>query len=177
MKCIHHSDAEAVGSCAKCGAGLCQQCFSSSAYTWDSKPMCHNCNLATMNDLLANSRSDVRSYLIRIIINGIFLAIGVGAWLATKSAFGYFAWAGIGAVPTLLKAMKPDLSEQVQCGVERAHGDFTMTLLGPIIRLALSFIFGGIASPFIVLFGVFKFLKAKKRVSQYSAEIEAYRAA
>lgn len=139
--------------------------------------MCHNCNLGTMNDLLANAKADEKGYLFRIVLNGIFFVAGIATWLAQGSVAPYFTLAGIGAVPALLRAMKPDLSEQIQAGVERAGGDFTTTLLGPIVRLVLAFVVGAIASPFIILFSVFKYFGAKKRIVQYTEEIENYQSA
>ena len=50
MNCNKHLNDYAVATCASCGVGLCQNCLNSSVYSYDSKPLCHDCNLKAAED-------------------------------------------------------------------------------------------------------------------------------
>lgn len=175
MKCVHHSDAEAVGSCAKCGGGLCQQCFSSSAYTWDGKPMCHNCNLSTMNDLLATSKKEMIGGAFRGIVNAVFIIIGLAVYSSTHDVGSLIFWCGLGGFPAAWRSMRRDSTDHVRMGVEQAGGDWSGTFIYWVIRVILSFVFGCLVSPVFVLVSAYKTWKAWSRMKSLQQEIAHFK--
>lgn len=177
MKCILHPSEDAVGTCAKCGAGLCQSCFAGSEYTFHNKPMCADCNLATIKELHGEAKSEARSHMIRLVINAIFVGIGIAGYVQTHEVINYFCVAALGAFPAMWRATKPTLKDQVSEAVAEANGDFSGTFIGLILRIVLCFAIGGIVAPFTVLFSFFKYIGANGRAGKLSAEIENFRAA
>lgn len=175
MKCMIHTSEDAVGTCAKCGAGLCSSCFASSEYTFNNKPMCANCNLATIKELYGDAKSEARAHMIRLIINAIFVGCGVASYMQTHEVIQYFGIAALGAFPAMWRATKPTLKEQVTEAVQEASGDFSGTFIGLIIRIILCFVFGGIVAPFTIIFSFFKYLGAHNRAGKLSNEIETFR--
>ena len=176
MKCILHTSEDAVGTCAKCGAGLCSNCFASSEYTFNNKPMCANCNLATMRELQGNAQSEARAHMVRLVVNAIFVGLGVAGYIQTHEAIQYFGIAALGAFPAMWRATKPSLKEEVKDAIQEAAGDFSSTFIGFIMRVVLCFAIGGVVAPFTILFSLFKYLGAKNRVSKFAQEIESFRA-
>ena len=178
MKCALHSSEEAVGVCDKCGAGICQYCFNASEYISDGgKHLCRSCNLQVMHDMLADEKKNAIKSLIKVIFFG--LCVGVGCCALSEGSNGvpaYFLIAGIGCVPTFWRNTTNSLKDDIREGVAEAHGDYSLTFISIIIRIVLSFVFGGIAAPFVLLFGVVKFIKAKLAVARLQKKIEAFQA-
>ena len=50
MNCYKHLNDYAVATCGSCGVGLCQNCLNGSIYSYDGKPLCHDCNLKAAED-------------------------------------------------------------------------------------------------------------------------------
>lgn len=57
-----------------------------------------------------------------------------------------------------------------------AHGDYSFTFINLIVRIVLAFVFGGIGAPFVLLFGIISYLKAKARIAKLQKKIAAFRA-
>ena len=177
MKCMLHSTADAVGTCAKCGAGLCQDCFRVSEYTFNDKPMCANCNLATIKELHGEAKSEARAHMIRFVINAVFVGIGIACYIQSHEVIPCVCIAALGAFPAMWRATKPTLKEQVRDAVAEANGDFSGTFIGVIIRIILCFAIGGIVAPVTILFSFFKWLGANSRAGKLSMEIANFRTA
>lgn len=171
MKCIKHPLEEAVGTCAKCGAGICSGCFNRSDYRLDGKPLCRDCNYSLLQGMLAEAKKDVTGGIVRATINAIFIGIGIAAWCAGGGVGAYFFWGGIGGLPTALKLTSPSLTDRVREGVEQAHGDYSTGWMMFFIRLVLSFVIGSIISPILLLVGIFKARKASGYSKQLAGEI------
>ena len=74
MNCIEHNDRNAVNTCAKCGAGLCNDCINSSIFKSDNnQPYCKKCNyeLACENDRLYNKQLRVKKIIVGIYIGAV----------------------------------------------------------------------------------------------------------
>ena len=46
--CARHPQAPAVAHCGQCGAALCADCKDITAYEYDNKPLCIDCNIKVM---------------------------------------------------------------------------------------------------------------------------------
>lgn len=164
MKCISHPAEEAIGTCAKCGAGICNGCFHKSEYNIDGKPLCRNCNLDTMRDLLARSRKEMIGGGIRTLVNAVFIAIGLATYFSSvknaDSVATLMFWCGLGGFPTAWRAMRRDMTDHVRMGVEQASGDWSGSFIWLIIRVVLSFVFGCIVSPILMLWSIYKTWKS-----------------
>ncbi|MDR0389192.1 MAG: hypothetical protein LBH73_03915 [Spirochaetaceae bacterium] len=75
MKCIGHSEVDAVSTCARCGAGICPDCVNGTFYQVDNKPLCRKCNyeVGLENDHMFKSM--LRSKRIK---TGIFIVTFIG---------------------------------------------------------------------------------------------------
>jgi len=60
--------------------------------------------------------------------------------------------------------------------IAESQGDYSLTFFGIILRIVLAFVFGGIGAPFVLLFGVIRYLKARVRISKLKNEIEEFKA-
>lgn len=178
MKCSLHPSEDSVGVCEKCGAGLCQHCFNATEYVSASgKHLCRSCNLQLMHDMLAEEKKNAIKNLIKVIFFGLCVGIGVYALFSDPGSNGvvsYFFIAGIGCLPTTWKMTANSAKEDVREAVAEAHGDFSYTFMGLIIRIVLAFVFGGIGAPFVLLFGVIRFLKARVRIAKLQKQIEEF---
>jgi hypothetical protein len=81
MKCIGHADVDAVGTCVRCGCGLCQSCISGTFYRVDNKPLCGNCNYEICLERLQFLKSSLRSNKISLRIFQVALVVGLIAFI------------------------------------------------------------------------------------------------
>ena len=106
MNCYKHLNDYAVATCASCGVGLCQNCLNSSVYSYDSKPLCHDCNLKAAEDEMSTlSRRKVWA-LIKCIFVLVFMILGFSIWQSTGDAMNAWIYAGIGGIPSAFKSTK-----------------------------------------------------------------------
>jgi hypothetical protein len=84
MKCIEHIEVDAVSTCVRCGAGLCQECAAGTIYQIDNKPLCRKCNyeVGCENDRLC--KSTLRAKLIKLAIFSVTFIIGLIAYFSQK---------------------------------------------------------------------------------------------
>ena len=85
MKCIVHTEIDAVSNCIRCGSGICQECVISTYYQIDNKPLCKKCNyeVGCENDQIF--KSFLKSKYIKM---GIFVAtflFGLIVFIVNKS--------------------------------------------------------------------------------------------
>jgi len=179
MKCSLHPNEDSVAACSKCGAGLCQRCFNSTEYVIDGKHLCRSCNLQLMHDMLAEEKKDAVRSLIKVIFFGVCIGLGVAALLSEPGFNGvasYFFIAGIGCLPTTWKMTANSAKDDAREAIAESQGDYSLTFFGIILRIVLAFVFGGIGAPFVLLFGVIRYLKARVRISKLKNEIEEFKA-
>lgn len=106
MKCSYHQDREAVGTCSRCGRGICKEC----TVPVKDTPICKNC----IGILASQTRAGRKDPLFALILsfflpglgqiyngdsdNGLILIIAtVAAWLLTSVCVGFFIFIGIWA--------------------------------------------------------------------------------
>ena len=179
MKCSFHPSEDAVSTCSKCGAGLCQNCFNSTEYIIDGKHLCRSCNLQLMHEMLADSKKDAIKSLIKVIFFGVFVGLGIFALVTIPGFNGvanYFFFAGIGCLPTTWKMTANSAKDDAREVLHEAAGDYSLTFMGIILRIVLSFVFGGIAAPFVLIFALIRLLKARSKISKLRGEIEGFQA-
>lgn len=88
MNCKVHPTAEAVTTCAVCGAGMCSVCENGSFfYTEDNKPLCLECSLKEEEKNLEDYKWFQKDTLIKGIIGiviwfvGVYVTTSVIEWL------------------------------------------------------------------------------------------------
>lgn len=143
MNCYKHLNDYAVATCASCGVGLCQNCLNSSVYSYDSKPLCHDCNLKAAEDEMSTlSRRKVWA-LIKCISTGD----AMNAWI----------YAGIGGIPSAFKSTKSSGGMRVVSNdiIDSPFYPFIMLL----IRLAIIIALAPLAAVFLVIMNLVTFFK------------------
>ncbi len=80
MNCFYHDSKPAIVSCAKCGVGLCRDCMTNAAYTYDGKPLCLNCSRPIAEEELKEAQSSRTWSVVKFIFSGFFLVIGLMAF-------------------------------------------------------------------------------------------------
>ena len=175
MKCAKHATEEAVGTCAKCGAGLCNDCFHRSEYQFDGKPCCRSCNLATMRELLSQATKELIGSSFRAAINAVLIVVGIFAYLKSHDTANLIFWCGLGGFPSAWRAMRMTLVDKIRIGVEQAGGDWSGGIIFFVVRLVLAFIFGCIVSPVLMCWSGFRAWKAWLDVKKMRGEIESFR--
>jgi len=101
LRCSYHQDREAIGTCARCGRGVCDECH----VTVNGKNVCKACigTIASQGHkepLLALILSFLLPGLGQIYNgdtnNGVILIVGtVASWLMTSVCIGFFLFIGI----------------------------------------------------------------------------------
>jgi hypothetical protein len=153
MKCITHFETDAVGTCARCGVGMCQDCVNSTFYQIDNKSLCKKCNyeVGLENDQIF--KSVLKSKWIKLIIFLVTFAIGLiifignkigGAGTASAVIGMLFCW-GLGfignffdknpdtrSVKTQAKDALLEVKYPVSTFVGKILGFFIMALTSPI---------------------------------------------
>ena len=157
MNCNKHLNDYAVATCASCGVGLCQNCLNSSVYSYDSKPLCHDCNLKAAEDEMSTlSRRKVWA-LIKCIFVLVFMILGFSIWQSTGDAMNAWIYAGIGGIPSAFKSTKSS------GGMRVVSNDIIDSLFYPfimlLIRLAIIIALAPLAAVFLVIMNLVTFFK------------------
>jgi hypothetical protein len=174
MKCIGHADVDAVGTCVRCGCGLCQSCISGTFYRIDNKPLCKNCNYETCIENIQFFKSLLKSNTIRLRVFQATLAIGLIVLIYHAVIKGnlsdgiiamLFFW-GLGTFGNICgQRNKTEVSVRNQ--VHSALLDFhypAASLIGQLIGVIIGFILMAIASPILTLLLVMNINKTKKQL-------------
>ena len=176
MKCIEHIETDAVGTCVRCGCGLCQGCISETFYRIDNKPLCKNCNYETCCENTQFLKSWLKSNKIRLFVFQATLAIGLVALIYNTLIKGrlddgivsmLFFW-GLGTVGNLYgQQKKSEVSVRTQ--VHQALLDFhypATSLIGQLIGMIIGFILMAILSPILTLLLIMNINKVKKQLEE-----------
>ncbi|MDR2510153.1 MAG: hypothetical protein LBC77_05870 [Spirochaetaceae bacterium] len=172
MNCISHSDIDAVGICARCGSGLCQECVNSTYYQIDNKPLCKKCNYEVGCENDGIFKSVLRSRLIKLIIFIVTFVIGLTVFIVNKTngsetasaVIGMlFIW-GLGFIGNFFEKQAPDArsvkAQTKDALLEVKHP--VSTLIGKI----LGFFIMAVTSPLQILFLLIGINKIKKQIAQ-----------
>lgn len=158
MNCYKHLNDYAVATCGSCGVGLCQNCLNSSVYSYDNKPLCHDCNLkAAEDEMSALSRRKIWA-LVKCIFVLTFMILGFSIWQSTGDAMNAWIYAGIGGIPSAFKSTRSSRETRV------ISPDVIDSLFYPfmqlLVRLALIIALAPIASFFLVIMNLVTFFKS-----------------
>lgn len=77
MNCYRHPHAASVYCCAKCGIGMCNDCFDSAIYKWNENKVCHNCEM----ELFTTEKNEVLNQKTKLVGDIKFKLIMIVAWI------------------------------------------------------------------------------------------------
>jgi TM2 domain-containing membrane protein YozV len=99
MRCSYHQDREAVGTCSRCGRGICEECN----VPVNGKNVCKNCVNIIASQRQCNRKEPLLALILSFFIpglgqvyngntnNGIILIIAtVISWILTSVCVGFF---------------------------------------------------------------------------------------
>ena len=75
MNCVTHNEVAAVATCQNCSVGLCKECIDKGLKN-DNKPLCKNCSLAQLEQILKELEAASRNIDIRKIVWTIIFIVG-----------------------------------------------------------------------------------------------------
>ena len=157
MNCYKHLNDYAVATCGSCGVGLCQNCLNGSIYSYDGKPLCHDCNLKAAEDEMSTLGRRKVWALIKCIFVLVFMILGFSIWHSTGDAMNAWIYAGIGGIPSAFKSTKSS------GGMRVVSNDIIDSLFYPfimlLIRLAIIIALAPIAAVFLVIMNLVTFFK------------------
>jgi len=191
MNCIEHNDRSAVSTCAKCGAGLCNDCINGSIFKNDNnQPYCKKCNyeLACENDRLFNAA--LKSKQIFMYIYSGIVAIGL-IYFLVKLILGNDSYALIimlliwacGSIVNFFDrdSMIRRLLRYIGDGFKKAINShsipmFIGSLLGLALGTVVSIFIMGIVSPILIIAYLIGILKVKKQIAENNEILSQFRA-
>ena len=131
MNCYKHLNDYAVATCGSCGVGLGQNCLNGSIYSYDGKPLCHDCNLKAAEDEMSTLGRRKVWALIKCIFVLVFMILGFSIWQSTGDAMNAWIYAGIGGIPSAFKSTKSS------GGMRVVSNDIIDSLFYPFIMLLI----------------------------------------
>ena len=187
MNCYHHPDRPAVATCPKCGKNICKECVDKSEFTTDNKPLCRDCNREEAKLHLADALAERRKNLIKIIVMGITVAIGLPMFIygcvaggADPIIAGMFVMC-IGGVPTAWRITKRSKEDKMRDAAddwvadqEGVGGSLMNSLIRGLIRIVLVVIFGSIAAPILLIIAIVRFVKSKDEIATFQAVVDNF---
>ncbi len=106
MKCSYHQDREAVGTCSRCGRGICVECN----VPVNGKNLCKNCMGAIVTRKQCYRKEPLLALTFSILLPGLgqiynddtnkgiaLIIAAVAAWLLTSVLVGFFIYVGLWA--------------------------------------------------------------------------------
>jgi len=179
MKCITHPDIDAVATCGRCGAGICQDCVNSTFYQIENKPLCKKCNYETGLENDRIFKSFLRPKQIKMIIFLVTFVIGLILFFYTKASghttfssvfYMLLSW-GFGFIGNFFDK-NPDtrsVKTQAKDAILEVKHPFA-TLLGKI----LGFFIMAISSPIQIIALLIGIGKVKKQITDNAIVLERF---
>lgn len=171
MNCFNHLDLVAVAQCSNCGKGMCSDCTNASEYAIDNKPMCRECNYSLITDLIAENKRKKTTTIIKLAINGFFLALGI--IVLFQSPVNGIILCAIGGIPTAWKATKSTPEERMRNHIDDTIADrdgigggLMNSFIRFLIRVVIAIVIGAIAAPILLIINIVKLQKIKKAVQE-----------
>ena len=169
MNCITHADINAVATCARCGAGICQNCTNETFWKIDNKPLCKKCNYETGLENDRIFKSVLKSKQIKMGIFVVTFLVGLIVFLISKNqgsgtaeaVFKMLLCWGIGFIGNFFdkhtdnRSVKAQTKEAIQ---EAKHP--LATFIGKI----LGFFLMAISSPIQILALLIGIIRVRKQV-------------
>ena len=158
MKCITHLDVDAVATCPRCNATICQECTNGTFYKIDNKPLCKKCNyeVGMENDHIF--KSFLRGKQIKLVIFTVTFFIGIILFISSKTSglttfssvtYMLFCW-GLGfignffdkktdtrSVKTQMQDAITEIKHPIAAFLGKILGFFIMAVSSPIQIVAL----------------------------------------
>lgn len=167
MNCIIHNDTPAVGSCGKCGCGICSACVQNSIKADGiDKPVCVNCAVEGISIYIENAKAVLSKINVKKTIWTAILLVGalciIGGFVnmgknADDTAavftiiFGVFVWASGGFTE---RFTEKSVEQQIADGMmtrDALRGDnyVWFVYLGKFITWFIKNMFRGLIFPII----------------------------
>ncbi len=171
MNCFYHDSKPAIVSCAKCGVGLCRDCMTNAAYTYDGKPLCLNCSRPIAEEELKEAQSSRTWSVVKFIFSGFFLVIGLMAFAGGADLINVWIISGIAGIPTAFKATRRSREQRIMDEVhDRYEQDMMNLMFGWVIRLLIKLAFMIALAPLCAIYtcisNLIKFIKSKKKINE-----------
>ena len=171
MKCIAHSDTDAVSTCIRCGAGICKECVSSTFYEIDNKPLCKDCNykVGIENDQML--RSALRGKWIKMTVFLIAFIVGIIVFFYKKHSgdnvylatfYMLLCWS-VGMLGDFFSQENDNCSTKAQ--VKEAYDEIQhpfATIIGKI----LGFLIFAATLPIQIVANLIRIISVKKQISE-----------
>ncbi len=156
MNCKFHPTAEAVTTCATCGAGMCASCETGAFFhTEDDKPLCLECSLKEAEDDLAAEKL----YQKRLWRDGIIASI---IWMAGVFLGAMYEVLYLLMLVAAIFLYKSSLFASDERGFfEKLKAIFWKIILGTLL-LPIMFVF-------LLICGKWDKIKANKKVNRIKA--------
>jgi hypothetical protein len=178
MKCVEHSDVDAVSTCIRCGSGLCQECFNGTYYQIDNKPLCRKCNCEVGYENDSIFKSVLKSKQIKLAIFMVTCVIGLIVFIVNKvngsgtvsALIGMlFVW-GLGFIGNFFEK-QPDTRS-----VKAQTKDALLEVQNPIATLIgkmFGFFIMAVTSPLQIIALLIGINKVKKQIADNMAIINS----
>ena len=171
MNCFFHPDRPSVIACAKCGVGLCRECMSEAAYTYEGRPLCLNCSREIAIEELADCRKTRTWSLVKCIFSGFFLGLGLVAMIGGADIMQVWIVAGIAGLPTAFKTFRRTREQRIADEIhDRFERDIVNLLFVWMIRFLIKMAFIIALAPICALYtfisNLITFLKSGKRIEE-----------
>jgi hypothetical protein len=169
MNCVEHPNIAAVSSCGVCGAGLCKDCETNSAFRIENKPLCKKCNQQRASDFVANSQSLLRYQKKILVVWLSILGLGIIASIAfsiTQSLnhgiiAGLLIW-GFANIGTMLKQSdNRSVKSQVKTAIWESKNPLA-AFIGNVLGFILGYALCAISLPIQIIIILFRMKKNKK---------------
>lgn len=177
MNCYRHLNWAAVAACPKCGMGLCKHCVDNAAYTYDNRPLCHNCSLGVVEELLGKAKREKTWSLVKFVFGASFLLLGYSIYSSTGDLMNGWIYAGIAGIPAAFRSTRPSRRDQLRNDVQDALTTDMMEmtsnwLIRLLVRIAAILFFAPITATIAAIKNLYVFLTSFGRVKRLQAEYD-----
>ena len=155
MNCKFHPEAEAVTTCAVCGAWMCSACDAGAFYVNDGKPLCLDCSLKEAEEQLETRKMAQKFYWSSVIIASIFWIAGLV--LGDKVHAAFYLLMLIAAIGVARGSLFKSDGEGL-FGIIKTV--FWVTLFLPLVFI------------FILISGKWEKIKTKRKVKKIKAALD-----
>jgi hypothetical protein len=155
---------------------MCSDCVKATEYRLDNKPLCRECNHNTILNLIADDRKTKKWALVKLILNAVFLTLGL-IILASGNVGSAIFICAIGGIPTAWKLLSNTPEDRIRNSIydaateirDGAGSSLANSIFRGIFRIIFTFIVGAIAAPILLIVNIVKFIKLGKSIEQNEA--------
>lgn len=179
--CARHPQTPAVAHCGQCGAALCADCKDITAYEYDNKPLCIDCNIKVMESNISALKSTKRWSMVKFILLAfiVFIAFSIyssnpGNW---DTIFAAWIVAAIGGIFSTINMARRSEAEKAADDIYTRYnpGDGLMYEgMGCITRLALAIFFAPFYTAGYTIKHLFRWLSSSRKLNKTKQEYNNY---